>query len=615
MQKRTTFDTLKLLITFMRGSRLLYILAILWIGCATFFSYASPLVLRTTIDSIIGNKPINAPLWVMNIITFIGGRSHLAANLWMCSLLIFLLTIANGFFSFLSGRSAAVATETTTRNIRDRLYDHLQHLPYDYHVKAETGDLVQRCTSDVETVRVFLAVQSVEVGRAIFMASIALPIMFKLDATLTLVSLPVILIVFAFSFIFFTRIQKAFTLSDESEARLSTILQENLTGVRVVRAFARQQYEVRKFDRENGNFRRLTYRLIRLMAAYWTVVNLISLLQIGAILITGTYWSIQGKLTIGTLVVFLTYEGMLLWPIRQMGRILADMGKALVSLGRIKEILDEPAEAFEPGLLKPVIAGNIEYRNVSFSYGEERAILKNISFIVKKGMTVAILGPTGSGKTSLMHLLSRLYEYTSGSILIDGVELKEIDRKWIRKHIGFVLQEPFLYAKTIKENIGLPKKDAKEVEIFEAARMASLHTVIKSFQRGYDTPVGERGITLSGGQKQRVAIARALMSNSPILVFDDSLSAVDTETDAAIRKALQSKSAHATTFIISHRLNTLANADLILVIENGCLVQTGTHEELLARDGLYRRIWAIQNTLEDELNREMDEEQNQRDLA
>jgi len=296
---------------------------------------------------------------------------------------------------------------------------------------------------------------------------------------------------------------------------------------------------------------------------------------------------------------------MLLWPVRQLGRILADMGKASVALSRIDEILQEPVEYPPEPAARPEITGRVEFKDVHFAYGDDREILNGISFTAERGMTVAILGPTGSGKSSLVHLLSRLYDYTAGSITVDGVELREIDKKWIRSHIGFVLQEPFLYAKTVKENIGLAGRSDGDSEVFEAARDAAVHDDIEKFDKGYETLVGERGVTLSGGQKQRVAIARALITGNPILVFDDSLSAVDTETDVAIRRALLKRSKNATTFIISHRVTTLSSADLILVLDDGKVVQSGTHEALMRQDGLYKRVWGIQNSLEDDLQKEL----------
>lgn len=343
----------------------------------------------------------------------------------------------------------------------------------------------------------------------------------------------------------------------------------------------------------------MTYKLLQLLAGYWSSSDLLCMLQIGTVLIFGSYWASIGEISLGTLIVFTTYEGMLLWPVRQMGRILTDLGKTLVSLKRIHEILEQPIEAPSANELKPEIKGEIEFKNVTFGYDADKPMLKNISFKVKAGQTVAILGPTGSGKTSMMHLLPRLYDFQEGSITIDGIDIRNIEKKWLRKNIGIVLQEPFLYSKSILENIGLAKDHALEEEVYAAAQTASVHSVIQEFDKGYETLVGERGVTLSGGQKQRVAIARTLILDSPVLIFDDSLSAVDTETDTAIRKALKQRDKSATTFIISHRITTLSEADFILVLDEGRIVQTGTHQELIDEPGLYQRIWSIQNALEE----------------
>jgi ATP-binding cassette subfamily B protein len=576
----------------------MYFGAILSIGLATLFSFFSPLIIRLTIDSIIGGQEINAPDIVLRMIEAVGGTSVLAKNLWICGLLLVILSALNGIFTFLKGKWTAVASETTARNIRNKLYDHLQHVSYDYHVKAETGDLIQRCTSDVDTIRAFLAVQFVEIGRALFMLTLALIIMISLDLRMTLISMIVVPIIFAFAVVFFMRVKKAFKESDEAEGRLSTVLQENLTGVRVVRAFARQDYETDKFDVKNADYRDLTYDLLKLLAGYWSSSDLLCMLQIGTVLVFGSYWASIGRISLGTLIVFTTYESMLLWPVRQMGRILTDLGKSTVSLKRIEEILEQPIEEPAEDELKPQIKGEIEFKNVTFGYDESKPVLKNVSFKVKKGQTVAILGPTGSGKTSLVHLLPRLYDFQGGSITIDGIDIRKIEKKWLRKNIGIVLQEPFLYSKSILENIGVAKDNALEEEVYQAAQTASVHSVIQEFEKGYETLVGERGVTLSGGQKQRVAIARTLILESPVLVFDDSLSAVDTETDTTIRKALKQRDKTATTFIISHRVTTLSEADFIVVLDEGQVAQIGTHQELISKPGLYQRIWSIQNDLE-----------------
>lgn len=603
----------------MKGNRTLYVLSILSIGFATFINFIWPMILRITVDSIIGGKEMAVfgwlQLYIEGLLNFFGNQSLLAKNLWICSLLLIGLTLIRGVFLYWKGKWSAVSAESIARKIREKVYDHLQKLPYDYHQKAKTGDLIQRCTSDVETIRRFLAMQFVEVGRALFMIAFALSFMLPMNVKMTLVSLSLIPLIFCFTVVFFIKVKKAFKLSDESEGRLSTVLQENLTGVRVVRAFARQSYEIGKFDERNVEYRNLTYNLIRLLAWYWSVSDFFCLIQIGGVLVIGTFWAAKGIISLGTLLAFTSYVGMLLWPIRQMGRVLTDMGKALVSIGRIQEILDAPIEEFgndsDP---TPTIEGEIEFQNVSFEYDEGKPVLDDVSFHIKKGQTVAVLGPTGSGKSSLVHLLPRLYENQKGSIKIDGIELRNIDKKVIRKKVGIVLQEPFLFSKTIQENIGLAKHDVIEAEVFEAARIASVHEVIEDFENGYETAVGERGVTLSGGQKQRIAIARTLVNDSPILIFDDSLSAVDTETDAAIRKELKKRNNKATTFIISHRINTLAEADLILVLENGKLIQQGNHQELVNQTGLYQRIWNLQNQLEEELEFEIEPKQMEADV-
>jgi ATP-binding cassette, subfamily B, bacterial len=595
----------KLLWNFMKGNRSLYVFSILAVGAAIFLRFAWPLVLRVTIDSIIGTEPIETSGWLQPLFTeifnFLGGKTVLEKSLWMCSIILILLTLSRGIFLFFKGKWSATASESIARKIRDKVYDHLQYLPFDYHVKAKTGDLIQRCTSDVETIRRFLSMQLVEVGRALFMLFFALSFMLPMSVKMTLISLSLVPFIFAFAVVFFMKVKVAFKASDESEGRLSTVLQENLSGVRVVRAFARQKYEIDKFDEKNVEYRDLTYRLIRLLAWYWSVSDLLSLTQIIAVTVLGTYWAANGIITLGTLLAFSSYVGMLLWPVRQLGRVLTDMGKALVSIERIQEILEEPIEDLDDGISKDKIEGEIEFENVSFHYDEGHPILEDVSFKVKKGQTVAILGPTGSGKSTLVSLLPRLYDNQSGSVKIDGIDVKNISKRTLRNNIGIVLQEPFLFSKTLKDNIGLATNSYEDDLVFKAAQIASVHDVIESFEDGYETAVGEKGVTLSGGQKQRVAIARTILNGSPILIFDDSLSAVDTETDAAIRKRLKKLDNKATTFIISHRLTTLAEADMILVLEQGKIVQQGTHLELVDQEGLYKRVWAIQNSLEEEL--------------
>ncbi|HCW72988.1 MAG TPA: ABC transporter ATP-binding protein, partial [Clostridiaceae bacterium] len=390
------------------------------------------------------------------------------------------------------------------------------------------------------------------------------------------------------------KIQKTFKKSDEAEGTLTTVLQENLSGVRVVRAFGREDHEIRRFEEVNRNHKEITYKLIEILAIFWSLSDFLTLLQNGIVLVVGAGMVIRGELHIGTLAAFITYVSMLLWPVKQLGRLLSEFGKTTVAIDRIEEILHEEIEVDTPDEIEPEIHGSIEFDNVSFGYDEHQKVLKNVSFALPLGSTLGILGSTGSGKSTLVHLLQRLYDY-EGSIKVDGHELKNIRRSWIRRKIGLVLQEPHLYAKTVKENIGITKRGYKEKEIYDAAKAASIHSNILTFKEGYDTIIGEKGVSLSGGQKQRIAIARTIIDEEKkILIFDDSLSAVDTETDMRIRNALKDRSKDITTLIISHRIATLAEADNIIVLDEGRIVQMGTHEELIREEGLYKRIWDLQ---------------------
>ncbi|MCF7911244.1 MAG: ABC transporter ATP-binding protein/permease [Candidatus Cloacimonetes bacterium] len=585
----------------MRGERHLYIFAIFAVAVAALVNFIWPLVLRVTVDNIIGSTVLDGKTWIDPVIRWIfgglGGREYLIGNLWVCSLILMFLAAIRGFSQFLKGKWSAKASENIARRLRDRLYDHIQKLPYSYHQKVETGDLIQRSTSDIETVRRMLAVQLVEIGRTLFMLIFALSFMLPMSLELTLYSMLLMPFIMFFSFYFYRKIRGVFEEVEKSESRMHSVIQENVTGVRVVRAFAAQNYEIDKFDVKNTDYTKQLYRMMKNLAMFWSFSDLLCGMQMVLVIGLATWQAATGKITLGTMMAFTSYIGMLIWPFRNLGRILVDISKSTVSIGRIDEILQEKPEQLGANEGKPM-AGSIEFDDVWFGYEADKPVLRGVSLKIEAGETVAFLGATGSGKSSLVHLLPRLYEYQKGSIKIDGRELRELDKHYIRRNIGIVLQEPFLFSRSIEENIGVTDCDYSHDGIIRVAEQAAVHEVINEFDKGYETLVGERGVTLSGGQKQRIAMARTLMQESSILIFDDSLSAVDTETDRKIRERLRSRSEKVTTIIISHRLTTIAEVDRIFVLEDGRIIQSGKHEELVLESGIYQRIWKLQSSFE-----------------
>ena len=600
---------LRLLWELMRGFRGTYARAIGALFVFTAINYVVPLVASATIDFALSQEPDEGRL-TSGVIALMGGAEFVRERLWFPALLMVLLTLVAGVFAYFKSRFAAQASDGIARRLKDRLYDHLQRLPAKYHDRAETGDLIQRCTSDVETLRLALSSQVVEVSNSLLLLLTALPLMIMLDGRMAAISFVLIVPIILFGYIYVGRVKHLFKEVAEAEGQVTRVVQENLTGLRVVRAFARQDFEISKFAEPNQLYRDRSLRLLRLMAWYWSISDLVVLIQQGLVLFSGAYFIATGSLTVGTLFAFLMFLNMLLWPVRQMGRTLTELGKSVVALTRMGEILSEPEESSQRSCREGImtgtdhataVEGRIAVADLVFGYGEDETELKGISFEVDPGQTLAIVGPSGSGKSTIMSLLLRLYDYESGSIQFDGRELTELDRQWVRSQFSVVMQEPFLYSKTIGENIRLSRDGAVDGDVTEAARLADIHDTIASFGEGYATQIGERGVTLSGGQRQRVALARALLQDTPVLLLDDALSAVDAETEATILEALRSRHGRRTTLVIAHRLSTLAHADKIIVLEGGRIIQEGTHAELVEAEGLYRRLWKIQTALENEL--------------
>lgn len=594
-------SALRFVLHFMRNLKLKYLMAILCIIVAACFSFVTPLIIRFTVDTVLGGKPTELPFGIGAGFITPGMISFIAANLWLAALAVVLVNVIAHLFTYLRGVISAKVSEDLAQRLRNALYDHIQRLPYVWHTKVQTGDIIQRCTSDVDTIRRFIGLQLVQLGRGIFMAILIVPVMLSMNVKMTIVSTIVVPIIFIYAYVFFRQVRKRFQAADEAEGYMTTVLEESLNGIRVVRAFAREEYEIRRFETAADDYRAKCRRLITILACYWASSDALCLLQIAGVFVFGIGWTIRGDISLGTLLAFSTYIGMLLWPIREMGRILTDLGRALVSIGRLREILETPVEemegthAIQPGTR---LKGKIEFRGVSFSYDDEHSILKDIELSINAGETIAILGATGSGKSTLTNLIPRLFDGYRGQILIDGVDLQDYNRQELRRQIGIVLQEPFLYSRTIADNIGIAVPGISREMIEKVAAEAALHQSVSEFDQAYDTVIGERGITLSGGQRQRTAIARALIHDPAILILDDALSAVDSETEQQIQRNLMDRKGRATTIIITHRLTGVSVADRIVVLEHGKIAQIGSHNELIEQPGVYRRIWNIQHQLE-----------------
>ena len=573
----------------MTGFRLTYLGATLSLALAAVAQTSTYLLLRFFIDDVLGQED-SMRLLPLVALGFVG------------------LALIQGTFTFLSGRFAAQTAEGTVQRLRNYLYDHLQRLSFTYHDRIQTGELVQRCTSDVDALRRFYADQAIGVGRIILLFVINFIALLILDWKLALLSVVVVPLIVVISILFFGRVSKLYEAYQEQEANLSTSLQENLSGIRVVKAFARGDYERDRFEVENSEKYRRGRQLIINHSLYWPITDVLCGFQMLFGFTIGALMAINGTITLGT---YLAYAGLviwIIWPMRNLGRLIVQMSTGLVSYERVTEIIKQKREPLSQGTYTPNqdVKGEVVFQQVGFEYDSNSPVLHDISFRCQPGQTVALLGSTGSGKTSLVNLLPRFYEYTSGRLTLDGVELKAYPRHYLRQQIGIVEQEPFLFSRTICENItyGL-KRDVADAEVEAAARAAAIHDVITTFPDGYDTLVGEKGVTLSGGQKQRVVIARTLLRDPCILILDDATSSVDAETEGLIREALKRLMQGRTTFIIAHRVQSVMIADLILVLDKGRIVQRGSHQELMDQPVIYRQVYDLQTRIEMEVEKEV----------
>ena len=582
---------------FTKGLRHNFVLALVSIVIAVFANYMTPQVIRVTVDSVINDSPFNLPAFLTGWIESLGGRAFLRENIVLCALASLIFAVLSGVSTYLSRMNMAKGCEGTVTKIRDTLFSHIQRLPYAWHNLNQTGDIIQRCTQDVDLIRNFISDQMMELVRVTFLIVVSLGLMFAMNAQLALIAFIFIPIVVGYSLIFFFIVGDRFRVADEAEGTLTAIVQENLTGVRVVRAFGRERFEKDKFNKQNELFTDMWVRLGRVLGLNWGLGDLLSGLQVITIMAAGIFFVVNDSITEGEYLAFIAYNSMLVWPTRSLGRLLSELSKTGISSKRLFEILDAEPERDTENPVTPPMDRDIEFKNVNFSYSASGEVLHDINFKIKAGTTLGILGSTGSGKSTLTYLLDRLYELPEGcgEITVGGVDIRRIALDHLRRNIGIVLQEPFLFSKSFKDSIsdGSDRHDLESVRRY--ARLAVIDDTIDSFAEGYDTQIGERGVTISGGQKQRVAIARMLMQNTPIKIFDDSLSAVDMETDAKIRESIN-QNVHGTTIIIAHRITTIMNADQIIVMDKGRIVQRGTHEMLKDEDGIYKRIYDTQRS-------------------
>jgi len=572
-----------------KGYQWLYIGAIALLAIATVARTGISLVVRRFVDDVIIAGNYGSTLTV-TILLFIG------------------LALVQGIFTFLSGWLTSKSAESVTRRLRNYLFDHLQRLPYAYHAESQTGDLIARSTSDVDAINRFFSEQAIGIGRILLLFTVNFVTILQLNTRLGLISVVAVPVIIGISVFFFRKVSKAYEKYQEQEASLSSRLQENLTGVRVVKAFARQGYESYKFDQENWEKFRLGKKLLSIHSLFWPVSDIICGLQMLTSFFIGAMMALNGEISVGTYLAFSSMVILIIWPIRGFGRLIVQTSTGMVSYSRVAELLKQEREPLTEGDYQPDgnVEGEIIFQEVYFAYEENNPVLEDINFVCNPGDIIALLGSTGSGKTSLVNLLPRFYDPTKGTITLDGVDITRYPRKYLRSQIGIVEQEPFLFSRSIKDNITYGvHREVSEEEIIQAAEFAAVHDVIEEFPNGYDTMVGERGVTLSGGQKQRVAIARALLKNPRILILDDSTSSVDTETEAKIRAALDHLMQDRTTFIIAHRIQSVMDASLILVFDKGKIVQKGTHHELMQVQGMYRDIFDIQTRIEVELEKEI----------
>ncbi len=596
MKQNEQFETrLSLVFYFLKGAKRYFAAGIIFAFLVSFIDLINPKIISYTVDTILNHKDADLPKFVLQWIDAIGGPSYLREHLYIIAFVVIVTALLGALSRYCFQLNNSKGAEVLVQRMRDTLFERIMELPSSWHNENHTGDIIQRCTSDVETIKGFLSEQLTGLFRVLVLFGFAIYFMVDIHPTLSIIALVMMPLVVIYSILFHGRIGSAFEKADTEEGVLSSIAQENISGVRVVRAFGQEIYEQKRFEKQNADYTKLWVDLMRIFAEYFAFSDFFSYFQILTILVAGAYYCVQGSLSAGNYIAFLSYNGMLTWQIRSLGRMISNLSRAGISVERLRYIMNSLVEVDLGQKLTPDMHQDIVFDHVSFRYDDKTPdVLKDISFTIPAGKTIGIIGKTGSGKTTLVSLLDRLYECKEGVIRVGDIDIRDIKLSWLRRQIGMILQEPFLFSRTLKENISIGVPDADMSDISEAVLAADLTETIEGFHDGYDTFVGERGVTLSGGQKQRTAIAQMLMRKPAVMIFDDSLSAVDARTDAIIRANLKQYAGKSTIIFISHRITTIQDADLILVMDDGEIIQQGTHDQLIQKEGLYKRIYDLQ---------------------
>ena len=603
---------LSMILYFLKGSGRYFFAAVFSAALMALLDLINPRIVGYTVDSIIGDSSAETILPLRLLINALGGPAYLKTHLWMVSLTIVGVALAAAFFRYCFRRCNTTGSETLVRTMRDALYDQITVLPLSWYIGHRTGDLIQRCTADVEMVKTFVSEQMINLLRIVILIVLAMYFIAGISPALAVTEALFIPVVFLYSAYFHDKVGSSYEDADVEEGKLSSIAQENLTGIRVVRAFGREQYERQRFAAQNDIYTKTYMYHSGISTAFWTTGDLVSATQVMVMTVLGAYFCVKGRISAGDYIALASYTAMLTWPVRMMAQAVSEMSKASVSLDRIREIMNAAPQEDRPDAEEPDMSGDIVFEDISFAYPAEstqkqdedspgkepRQVLEHLSLTIPAGSTVGILGGTGSGKSTLVRLLTRLYELPEGQgrITVGGHDIAHIRLKWLRRHIGTVLQEPYLFSGSIAENIAVTKDRTDLNAVRKYAGMATLDSTVAHFADGYETYIGERGMTLSGGQIQRAAIARMLMGEPPVMVFDDSLSAVDAATDQEIRARLSGQMQGRTVILIAHRITTLMDADRICLLDRGRIIEQGSHRELLEKGGLYRRIYDLQSS-------------------